>query len=260
MKYEDYRKEDLVFLTKTDWAEEEMKEVIDTFPESRKTEHIRKALNDILIAIEKGTLKTNTWNHINMQSAKAYANRHDYVWYGKPSSSRWDAGNCFHIVIDGTYRRLDDKWDIKQAIKYLDNITERFNHISYEYREAEKRYKKETETQNYEDENRERIITNRIADQYLSAFSIRILNNLENYRYSDETIPDYRHSEKTVRGSDYRYCNSYGEITFCGKVCSEEDAEKIIEIMKEANRKAQMIMDRVDIELREIQEKYRDEQ
>ena len=258
MKYSDYRKEDLVFLTKEDWTVEEVKEVIDTFPESCETEKIREALNKVFEDIENGILKTNTWGHINMQSAKAYASRNDYVRYGK-TSNRWDASNCFYIIIDGTYRRLHDRWDIKQAISYLDNTIERFNRVSYKYREAEERYKRETETQNYENENRERIIANRIADCYLNEFDISILDNIEKWMYSDETIPNLTSSRKNVRGNNYICHNSYGEIIFFDKVCSKEDAEKIIEIMKEANRKAEMIMDRVDIELREIKEKYKED-
>lgn len=260
MKYSDYKKEDLVFLTKETWTEEEMKEVIDTFPESRETEKIREALNKVLEAIENGTIKATEWGRINKQSAKAYANTHDYLRYGKYKRSWYDESNYFYIVIDGDYRRLDDKWDVKRSITYLDNIADRFSHVSYKYREAEERYKKETETQNYEDENRERIIASRIADCYLCEFEINILDKLEVQRYSDEKIPDYRTSRKNIRGNNYAYHNNYGEITFFGKVVSKEDAEKITEIMKEANRKAELIMDRVDVELREIKEKYRDDQ
>ena len=117
----------------------------------------------------------------------------------------------------------------------------------------------DTETQNYEKKNKDRIIKNQIADCYLSEFEIRILDNYEEHKYSYSKFPDYRSSSKTVRGSDYRCHNSYGEITFFGKVCSKEDAERIVEIMKEANRKAKLIMDRVDIELREIREKYKED-
>lgn len=258
MKYSDYRKEDLVFLTKEDWTDEEKMEVLNTFPESCETEQIREALNKVLKAIEDGTIKCSNYNYINKQSARAYANKHDYLRYGRPESN-WCSDKYFYVVIDGTYKTLNSKWHVEEAIKYLDDVDKRFTNIIRKYREAEERYKKETEEKNYEEINKERIIANRIADSYLDRFEISILKSIKGRSYSDEILPTYRTEYKQIRGGNYTYHNKYDEITFYGKVCSKEDAEKIIEIMTEANRKAEMIMDRVDIELREIKEKYRED-
>ena len=258
MKYSDYRKEDLVFLTKEDWTDEEKMEVLNTFPESCETEQIREVLNKVLKAIEDGTIKCSNYNYINKQSARAYANKHNYLRYGRPES-RWCSDKYFYVAIDGTYETLNSKWHVEKAIKYLDDVDKRFTNIIRKYREAEERYKKETEEKNYEEINKERIIANRIADSYLDRFEISILKSIEDRSYWDEILPTYRTEYKQIRGSSYTYHNKYGEITFHGKVCSKEDAEKIIEIMKEANRKAEMIMDRVDVELREIKEKYRED-
>lgn len=254
MKYEDYKIEDLVFLTKKDWTEEEMKEVLDTFPESNQTEQIREALNNVIEAIDNEIIKTNRWGEINKQSARAYANKHDHIMY---SNSSWNKG--LYIYIDGDKHYMPYESDAKRIIKYLDDINKRFDCICYRYIESETRYKREKETNEYEVTNRERIIANRIADCYLNKFEIRILESFQNYRCSDREIPSYRAEDKTVRGSYYTSHNRYGEIEFYNKVVSKEDAEKIIEIMIEANRKAELIMDRVDIELREIREKYKED-
>ena len=261
MKYSDYKEEDLVFLTKTDWTEEEMREVLDTFPESKDTEKVREAVNKVIEAINNGVIKVNCWRNIDKRSAKAYANTHDYVSYGGIRRNSFFAGspdNEFYVCIDGYYKVIGDIYDAKNIIEYLDDVKKRFKDVSRKYCEREERYKKAMEVETYEKENRERIIANKIADCYLSKFELRILKSYENYRYSDEDIPSYSTEDKTFRGSAFTWHNSYGEIEFHKKVLSKEDAEKIIEIMKEANRKVELIMDRVDVELREIREKYED--
>lgn len=264
MKYSDYKEENLVFLTKTDWTEEEMREVLDTFPESKDTEKVREAVKEIIEAIDHSIIKVNTWGAINKTSAKAYANKHEYVEYGRIRRNPLcisSPDNEFYVYIDGYYETIDYKSDAKNIIKYLeeDDIKKRFNNVVRKYREREERYKKAMEVETYEKENRERIIANRIADCYLSKFELRILKSYENYKYSDEDIPSYSTEDKTLRGSAFTWHNSYGEIEFYNKVLSKEDAEKIIEIIKEANRKVELIMDRVDIELREIKEKYKED-
>lgn len=258
MKYSDYKEENLAFLTKTDWTEEEMREVLDTFPESNQTEQIREALNKVIEAIDNEIIKTNRWGEINKQSARAYANRHDYLMYSKGSSSWYSYINGLYFCIDGEKFTLHYKSDVERSIQYLDDIKKRFKNICNKYAKSEERYKKEKETNDYETANRERIIANKIADCYLSKFELRILKSYKNYRYSDEDIPSYSTEDKTLRGSEFTWHNSYGEIEFHNKILSKEDAEKIIEIMKEANRKVELIMDRVDVELREIREKYED--
>ena len=258
MKYSDYKKENLIFLTKTDWTEEEMREVLDTFPESKDGEKVREAVNKVIEALNDGTIKVNGWK-IDKRSAKAYANTHDMIYYGRTGRGYYSSrDNEFHVCIDGREISIQDEFDARRIIEYIDDIEKRFERVSYEYRSAEERYKKAMEVETYEKENRERIIANKIADCYLSKFELRILKSYENYRYSDEDIPSYSIEDKTLRGSAFTWHNSYGEIEFHNKVLSKEDAEKIIEIMKEANRKVELIMDRVDIELREIKEKYKD--
>lgn len=255
MKYADYKVKDLVFLTKEDWTEEEMKEVLDTFPESNQTEQIRGALNNVIEAIDNEIIKTNRWGEINKQSARAYANKHNYLMYGN-GSGYWYSINGLYIRIDGEEFALRYKSDVEKRIQYLDDIKKRFKNICNKYVKSEERYKKEKETNDYETANRERIIANRIASCYLSEFEIKILKNFKKYKYLDEVIPEYTTETKRIRGNDFAYYNHYGEIEFHNKVLSKEDAEKITEIIKEANRKAELIMDRVNIELREIKEKY----
>lgn len=259
MKYSDYKVEDLVFLTKGDWTEEEMREVLNTFPESNQTEQIREALNKVIEAIDNEIIKTNRWGEINKQSARAYANKHNYLMYTKGSSSWYSYINGLYFCIDGEKFTLHYKSDVERSIRYLDDIKKRFENICNEYAKSEERYKKEKEANDYETANRERIIANKIASCYLREFEIRILKNLENYRYSKEQIPEYTTETKRIRGNDFAYYNRYGEIEFRNKVLSKEDAEKITEIIKEANRKAELIMDRVNIELREIKEKYNED-
>lgn len=261
MKYSDYKEENLIFLTKTDWTEEEMREVLNTFPESKDAEKVREAVNEVIKAINNGVIKVNFWRNIDKRSAKAYANTHDYVSYGairRNSSFAGSLDNEFYVCIDGYYKIINSFYDAKKIIEYLDDFKKRFNDVTRKYREREERYKKAMEVETYEKENRERIIANKIADCYLSKFELKILKSYENYRYSDEVIPSYSTEDKTLRGSAFTWHNNYGEIVFHNKVLSKEDAEKIIEIMKEANRKVELIMDRVDIELREIKEKYED--
>lgn len=256
MKYKDYRVEDLVFLTKEDWTDEEKMEVLNTFPESCETEQIREALNEVLKAIEDGTIKCSNYNYINRQSAKAYANRHDYLRYGKPESRWYSTDNYFYVVIDGTYKTLITAWDIERAIKYLDDVDIRFTNVIRKYRKAEERYKKETEEKNYEEINKDRINANRLADAYLNKFKIEIPDKINAERYRDEDLIRYYVDTKRISGWDFTYHNNYGEILWNGTPITTEDAEKIVEIMKEATKKAELIIDRVNIELRELKEKY----
>ncbi len=258
MKYEDYRVEDLVFLTREEehWTEEEKREVLNTFPESCETEQIREALNQVLKAIEDGTIKCNNYNYINKQSAKAYANRHDYLRYGSTKSHWYSTDNHFYVVIDGTYKTLNREWDVKRVIEYLDDVDIRFTNVIRKYREAEERYKKETEEKNYEEINKDRINANRLADAYLDKFKIEIPAKINAEKYRDEDLTRYYVDTKRISGWDFTYHNDYGEILWNGTPITTEDAEKIVEIMKEATRKAELIIDRVSIELRELKEKY----
>lgn len=260
MKYEDYRVEDLVFLTREeeDWTEEEKREVIATFPESCKTEEIRIELMSLKKAVEDGVVKKSGYYKFNKNSARSYANRHDYIYYGDPAYRYYSSydKNKMYISIDGTYVTIDDTYDIERALNYLDDIDKRFVWIVRKYKETEKRYKTKNETKIYEETNKDRINANRLADAYLDKFKIEIPVKINAEKYRDEDLIRYYVDTKRISGWDFTYHNDYGEILWNGTPITTEDAEKIVAIMKEATRKAELIIDRVSIELRELKEKY----
>ena len=120
MKYEDYKIDDMVFMNKEDWTDEEKREVIDTFPESRGWEEKIEALKQLKIDIDNRVIKKNRYGELNGISTKAYAKRHELFYYkseyeyGYPVSSNdallpRQAEPCFGTCTQapaGTMRRL----------------------------------------------------------------------------------------------------------------------------------------------------------
>lgn len=259
MKYEDYRVEDLVFLTREekDWTEEEKREVIATFPESCKTEEIRIELMSLKKAVEDGVVKKSGYYRINKASGKAYVKNLNYIIYGKTKSGCYYSDDKYlFIYIDGIYKTIDDEGDIERALNYLDDIDQRFTWIHYKYTESERKYKRDNETKIYVETYKDRINANRLADTYLNKFNIEIPDEINVEKYRDEVLTRYYADTKRISGWDFTHHNEYGEILWNRTPITTEDAEKIVEIMKEATRKAELIMDRVSIELRELKEKY----
>lgn len=259
MKYEDYKFKDLVFLTKEDWTEEEKREVIATFPESRRTEEKRTELLDLKKAVENGIVKKTGYYglRLNKNSLKSYAKMHlNNLYYGNPDGYGSCGYNTLYIIIDGIYKRIGSAWDIENILEYLDDIDKRFKHIENKYRTMEIKYKNENEKRLYKEENRDRIDINRMANEYLKAFKIDIPVEVYPENRAGDGIPDYYSKTKRLYGYEYTSHNNYDEIVWNGTPITTEDAEKIIAIVKEATRKVELIIDRVDVELREIKEKY----
>lgn len=256
MKYEDYKAKDLVFLTKEDWTEEEKREVIATFPESRRTEEKRTELLDLKKAVEDGVVKKTGYYRLNKNSLKSYVKYKLYLHYGDPNGYGSRDYNTMYITIDGIYNRIGSMWDIENILKYLDDIDKRFKHIENKYRTMENKYKNENEKRLYEEKNRDRIDISRMANEYLKAFKIDIPVEVYPENRAGDGIPDYYSKTKRLYGYEYTSHNNYDEIVWNGTPITTEDAEKIIAIVKEATRKVELIIDRVDVELREIKEKY----
>ena len=259
MKYEDYRVEDQVFTNKADWTEEEMKEFLDTCPESIGNEITLKALQQLLEDIENGTVKMDCFGtSINRNSGKAYAKKHDGIYYG--NASRWRDENELYVLVDGYKETISNDWRIRTIINKLNDVSDRFTILSSKYKEQEEKYRVEQETKNYTETNKSRIITSKRAYEWLDDCNIEMPIRVfeDDWKLNRDDIPDFRNETRRFRGYDYRDHNKYGELCFFNQPITEDEANHIIEVMQEASRKIGLILDRVEVELNEIKEKYRE--
>lgn len=258
MRYEDYKVEDMVFTTKEDWTEQEMKEFLDTCPECKDNEDTIKALINIDQAIQNGTLKTNRYGDINKISAKSYAKNHLYVYYGK--CGKYYGDDCLYVILDGKNEAVgSSRWNINRLLCNMKDIRRRFEYISDRYKKKEKEYVTKKETAEYTEKYTDRIMLSKKAAAWLDNFRLDVPIGIEKKEWMDDNkLPEYYAKKKYFSGTNYYHTNDHGELTFFDYPITEDEAKKIIEVISEASRKVSLIMDRCKVELDEIFEKYRD--
>lgn len=252
MRYEDYKVEDMVFTTKEDWTEEEMKEFLDTCLECKDNEGSIYALFELQKAIEDGIVKVNSLNDINKQSAKAYVKDKAYIYYG--GGFRYTDEKRLYVILDGERWEIPDIYTIKRILNNYNNIEKRFRFIIQKYEKKEKEYATKKKMAEYTEKYADRIILSRKAAAWLDDFRLEVPIGIEKKEWS----PEYYAERKRFSGSNYYHTNDYGELTFFDYPITEDEAKKIIEVISEASRKVSLIMDRCKVELDEIYEKYRD--
>lgn len=260
MRYEDYIVEDMVFTNKEDWTEEEKREFLDTCPEGKGIEEKVEILNGLLEAIESGELKMSGWNEIKLNSAAAYAKRHNNCISISRMSYSDTKAVC--IQVDGENEYLKNQWDITRLIKNLSDIEKRFEKIKRKYLERETIYKKKHEKEIYEETNKERIIASRIAYAWLDSLRLEIPTEVKERDYwrSEQGIPEFTANIKNFRGYDFISRSNYGELTFYNKVVSKEDAEYISKIIERATWDLLPVMNKCKAAIEDLKEKYKDKE
>lgn len=256
MKYEDYKVENMVFTTREDWAEEEMREFLDTCPECKNNTASVATLNELLEAIENNSIKLNSYHEINRGSAKAYVKKHAGIYYG--CCGRYSGDNMY-VIIDGEKREIGTFWDVKNLLKDINNIQWRFNRLAHKYKAQEEKYATEKTDAAYTTANREQIIASRMADTWLSDFRLEVPVRVSEKRWIRNELPLFETETKRFSGFDFRYHNKYDEMIFYNEPITKEEAEKIISVIQEASRKVSLIIDRCQVELQEIKENHRKE-
>lgn len=256
MRYEDYKVEDMVFTTKEDWTEEEMREFLDTCPECKGNAASVAALNELLEAIENNGIKLNAYHEINRGSAKAYVKKHTGIYYGYCGCYR---GDNMYVIIDGEKREINTSWNVKDLLKDINNIQWRFNRLAHKYKAQEEKYVTEKETTEYKKVNKDQIIASRMADEWLADFKLEVPVNVYERTWIRDDLPKYESEMKKFNGWDFRFHNKYDELTFYNEPITKEEAEKIISVIQEASRKVSLIIDRCQVELQEIKESHRKE-
>lgn len=258
MKYEDYLVSDCVFLTKSDWTDEEKAEVVATFPECKGTEEKIAALEKAIADLEDGVLKTDKYGYrINRASAKSYASKSNVFCYG--STTGWSDTKNLYMFIDGEKNSFISEFHFKQAINYLSNINQRFIKIACIYEERERKLQEQINNESYEDTNRERIDANKKATAWLDATRIEVTTGICKSSYSDEYKAygenDFR---KRMKGFDYIHNNNFGELLFHGEVVSKEDAEMISKMTEDLSIKIGFMIDKYVAEMELLKLKYKE--
>ena len=251
MKYADYKKEDLVFVTKKNWTKKEMQEFLDTCPENEHLDDVLKELEKLSEAINNGEIKRNKWGELNKNSLKAYAKNTSYIHYGKTSTGYWStiSDNDAYVMIDGDAKRITSWYDPKNLIdrcKDKNNIERRFKELSYKYEKAEQSWAKNIESKNYSAINEERIDANNKLDSILGYLNICVPNYCEDqsYDYGDgRRYISYRTNGKYLRGSDYTWHNSYGELLVNNVPLSTSKANELFDMTMEMSQKIKEIID-----------------
>ena len=255
MRYEDYKVEDMVFTTKENWTEDEMREFLNTCPECRDNEETIKALNNLSNAIRSGIVKVNMYGNINKTSAKAYARNHLHIYYGE---QRYGEGSCLYVWLDGAKYTIRNTWTINDLLNYVEDVNRRFSYITDQYKKKEKTYITKKKNTEYTEENKSQILASRKALAWLNNMRLEVPSSIQVDDWYDSKLPEYRAETKNFYGSNYRWRNEYGELTFFDHPITEEEANHLSEVLAEASRKVSLIIDRCNVELQEMQEKYRE--
>ena len=260
MKYEDYKVENLTFLTKEDWTEEEKKEFLDTCPEGKDTPEKIEALYALLDAIDNGEVKVNQYKEINKNSGAAYGKRNSNIIH--LSTMRYSTHKALCINVDGEEKKIDCVWRIETLIKDLQDINYRFKVVTELYKNREAQYKKKHEKEMYEEVNRERIIANRIAYAWLDNIRAEVPVEVKERDYwrSEQSIPEFVANIKNFIGYDFISRSNYGELEFYGKVVSKEDAEYISKIIERATWDLLPVMNKCRAAIGDLKEKYKDKE
>lgn len=268
MRYEDYKIENYVFMNKEyeNWTEEEKQEVLDTFPESKEAPEILKALEVLCTNIDTGELKTNKYGEINGMSAKSYASKHDYIYYGSRDS--WSSTSRLYVVLDGTVRQITRKYNAEDIINYINAkgnerrsyFGNRFEKIAELYTKKEKDNYEAACKRDYKEINKERIDANKKAELMLNQTRIEVLTNF--YPDGDGDYQTYQYhgqdARKEFKGYNYTYKNQYGELKMCGEIVSKEDADKITEMLLDLNTRIGYMIDKCNAEMELLKLKYKD--
>lgn len=261
MKYEDYKVEEMMFTNKIDWTEEEMREVLDTFPESKNWEKKLAALKQLKKDIDDDVIKKNRYGELNGVSTKAYAKKHELFYY----ENEYDYGysyNKFYIMIDGREEKIKYSSCVDHLIYLLSNdIKKRFDNISRLYKKKEDDWFKNDERNKYEEINKARIDAGERAYTWLQSTSLMITTGIQKDSTGYSTYgyhPERWNLRLKFRGDDYCCRNSYGEFTFNGEPVSEEDANRICEICEDISKRTELLIRRYDAELNAMRLKYYD--
>lgn len=256
MRYEDYKIEDMVFTTKENWTEEEMKEWLDTCPDSNKIQDIRAALVQFKKDVENEVIKKNKWNDWNQSSLKAYSKKHAYIYC---STDSWRQ-NTAYVTIDGNEKYMRRISDIDDVIAEIDknDIKKRFENVIKRYVKKEETNKEWLENNAYKIKHKDRIIAGKKVVAYLRDFKIQYVSKLHTSGWESNGIPLFYTERTDFNGWDFTHQSYFEEWKLSDIPVSKDDCEKIIEVIKEANRKISLIKKRVEIEIEEMEEKYRD--
>ena len=249
MKYEDYKKENLIFIKKDNWTKEEMKEFLDTCPENIHLTEILDELKKLSEAIDNGEVKKCRYSGLNKSSLKAYIKKNGtYLRYGK--TGRYTSDNNYaYVMIDGDPKYITSKYDPTDIINtYKDggNIEYRFRILSNKYSTAEQAWANEIERENYRAVNKERIKANDRLNSVIRLIDIYVPNLCEDNCYDYDDGNYYVHYSAGAigfKGNDYGWHrNQYGEILVDNIPLSTNKANEIYDITMEMSQKIQEII------------------
>lgn len=208
MKYENYKLESGYFMNHgEDWTEEEMKEVLSTFPETKDDERKVEALKQLLIDIDNGVIKQTKWHNFHPSSVKAYANSHKPI-FGYRTESYYKSSGMY-ILYCGEEEILSSKWRINDLISDFGDYVEKINRLSIKYSQKEKVAKQNRETEEYETIHAERIAQGLRTKEKMYNTELCVCTKLEKSTWRDYYTPN----TKRFNGSYYISYNRYGEIT-----------------------------------------------
>ena len=208
MKYEDYKIEDCYFLNhEGDWDEDEMEEILSTFPETKDDERKIAALEQLMEDVNNGVIKQTKWHYLHPSSLKTYANSHKIFKY-EASKNSWTHPGLI-IMFCGEEEKIIDKSDIRIKLDCFRDNKGKIEKLSRKYSQKERVAKQNRETEEYETIHAERIDQGLRTKEKMYGAELRVCVGLEK--------SDWRnwYSSNLIRfnGSDFISFNKYGEIT-----------------------------------------------
>lgn len=219
-----------------EWDDEEIQEILSTFPETKNDERKLKAVEQLNRDIENGVLKVNRYGEINNSSARAYAKRTESFVYNQ-ATYRHAAGLCMYMMDD--YYYITNTFRVNQLLKDLKETRDRFNQLVRIYVKKEETKKRNLETEQYEKLHADRIDQGERVYAKMHNTEIRIVTGLDKNSYNTYYNPRQKH----LVGSFYIEHNRYGEIEKDGKVLSLEAGKELEKALDDLSRELTDIID-----------------
>lgn len=239
MLYENYKLEDMFFTNHPEeYTDEEVKEILSTFPETKMDAEMVEALEQLVKDIEDGVLKTNRYGDIHPSSAKKYATARNRFFGYQSESYRNYAG--LYLTNDDYRSTIKSSYQAKRKIDQLKDDKQRLSNITFWYAKKEKTALGNREKESYEQLHADRIDQGLRTYEKMQRLEIDVAIGFDPNSYSK-----YSASYKRLYGQNYISHNRYGEITTVHDELLSEKAGK--ELEKALDELAKELTEIIDI-------------
>ena len=240
MKYEDYKIEDCYFLNHSEeWDEEEMEEILSTFPETRDNERKIVALEQLIEDVDNGVVKQTRWHVLHPASLKSYAKTHSDTFRYRTETYYKSSGLL--IMLGGEEYIINRKGNAQELLDKLRDNQKMIRILSRCYSKKEETFRINKEQSDYKGIHAERIDLGLRTKEKMYGVSLSVCKSVDKSSYRDYYSPNL----KRFNGYDYISYNKYGELTTTKGELLTTDTVK--ELEKACDELAKEISEIIDV-------------